>query len=86
MTDDDEQLHHFVPRNVVSFMADLLAQDFQEQAAQMVNGAPPTFRTADPLGSGPERTEIGGGKIWDLFTGVQGRSRPAGRRYLAPYR
>jgi hypothetical protein len=27
------------------------------------SGAPPTFRTADPLGSGPERTEISGGKI-----------------------
>ena len=25
-------------------------------------GAPPTFRTADPLGSRPERTEISGGK------------------------
>jgi len=49
MSDDDEQPDRgqgvFVPRNVISYMTDLLAQDpsLQEQAAQMVKTARALF-------------------------------------------
>jgi hypothetical protein len=41
-------------------------------------GAPPTFRTADPLGSLTGKDGENGGEIQDIFTRVQGRSRQVG--------
>ena len=46
---------------------------------QLPPGVPPTFRTADPLGSSPERTELSASEIQDLYTGVPRGSVPAGR-------
>ena len=55
------------------------------QTPHTLVGVPPTFRTADPLGSLTGKDRNNGGKVQEILTGVPGRGSPDGGRDLACY-